>query len=210
MDSAYHLAVDFVIILILILGIWRFNAPQTARSGNLLAAFALLCALGVVLCGNVILDPATVIFALLAGGAVGALVAVRVNMIQIPAMIAFQHGAGEAVDGDAPVEAARQKVLARRRDARRVGVQPLDEVAVACVERRRQPSIGAAEVDHQAASNTRQGQDLLCSGVGRSAGRALRPCEQQERGDQGEGRTGDEAKRAQAVQCHKQPPGGLP
>ncbi len=31
---------------------------------------------------------------MLAGGAVGCLVAVRVNMIQIPAMVAFQHGAG--------------------------------------------------------------------------------------------------------------------
>jgi NAD(P) transhydrogenase subunit beta len=35
-----------------------------------------------------------VILALLAGGAAGWLVAVRVNMIQIPAMVAFQHGAG--------------------------------------------------------------------------------------------------------------------
>ena len=94
MDSTWHLLIDFVIISILILGIWRFNAPQTARSGNFTAAFALLCALGVVLYANPILEPATVVLALSAGGAVGCFVAVRVNMIQIPAMVAFQHGAG--------------------------------------------------------------------------------------------------------------------
>lgn len=94
MDSAPHLLVDFVIILILILGIWRFQRPQTARSGNLAAALALLCALGAVFARHTLHEPATVLLALLAGSAVGCLVAVRVSMLQIPAMVAFQHGAG--------------------------------------------------------------------------------------------------------------------
>lgn len=94
MNSTWRLVIDFAIILILLLGMWRFRAPQTARSGNFAAAFALLCALGVVLAGNAIREPAAVVLALLAGGAVGCLVAVRVNMLQIPAMVAFQHGAG--------------------------------------------------------------------------------------------------------------------
>jgi NAD(P) transhydrogenase subunit beta len=38
--------------------------------------------------------PALVVAALLVGGLAGGLVAVRVNMLQIPAMVAFQHGAG--------------------------------------------------------------------------------------------------------------------
>ena len=33
-----------------------------------------------------------VVLALAVGGLVGCLVAMRVNMIQIPAMVAFQHG----------------------------------------------------------------------------------------------------------------------
>ena len=94
MDSPSHLMIDFAIILILIVGIWRFNAAHTARSGNLAAALALLCALGVVLYRNPLQEPAIVILALLVGGAAGGLVAARVNMIQIPAMVAFQHGAG--------------------------------------------------------------------------------------------------------------------
>ena len=40
------------------------------------------------------MEPATVVLALAVGGMVGCAVAVRVNMIQIPAMVAFQHGAG--------------------------------------------------------------------------------------------------------------------
>lgn len=94
MDSDRHLLIDLAIILILILGIWRFHAPETARSGNFTAAFALLCALGAVLFGSPIRDPGTVLVALLAGAAVGTVMAVRVNMIQMPAMVAFQHGAG--------------------------------------------------------------------------------------------------------------------
>lgn len=94
MDSAWHILVDLAIVLILILGIWRFRTPDTARGGNLMAAVAMLCALVWVFSSNSIRDPATVVLALLAGGAAGCLVAVRVNMIQIPAMVAFQHGAG--------------------------------------------------------------------------------------------------------------------
>jgi NAD/NADP transhydrogenase beta subunit len=86
--------IDFVIIAILILGIWQFRTPRGARGGNLTAAFAMLCALGVVWYAKPVLAPATVVLALVVGGTVGCLVAMRVNMIQIPAMVAFQHGAG--------------------------------------------------------------------------------------------------------------------
>jgi len=94
MNSVWHLLFDVAVMLILFLGIWRFREPQTARSGNFLALFALLCAVGVVLVGNPIREPATVVLALCAGGAAGCVVAVRLNMIQIPAMVAFQNGAG--------------------------------------------------------------------------------------------------------------------
>ena len=47
-----------------------------------------------VLLVNPLRDPAVVILALLAGGAAGVVVAMRTKMIQMPAMIAFQHGMG--------------------------------------------------------------------------------------------------------------------
>ena len=50
--------------------------------------------MGVVWYSEAILEPAIVVLALVAGGSLGCWVATRVNMIQIPAMVAFQHGAG--------------------------------------------------------------------------------------------------------------------
>ncbi len=86
--------IDLLVILILISGIRLFRTPRSARGGNLLAAFALALALVVVLVRNPILDPAIVLTALLLGSVVGLWVAMKVSMVQIPAMVAFQHGAG--------------------------------------------------------------------------------------------------------------------
>ncbi|MBN2578987.1 MAG: NAD(P)(+) transhydrogenase (Re/Si-specific) subunit beta [Pirellulales bacterium] len=94
MDLGYHLLIDAVVVLILLFGIRQFRSASGARFGNLAAAFALFCALVIVWCRNPVLEPSLVIVGLLAGGAIGWLVALRVNMIQIPAMVAFQHGAG--------------------------------------------------------------------------------------------------------------------
>ncbi len=88
------LGVDLVIILILVAGIAQFRAPRVARSGNLTAAFALLCAAVLVLYRHRVMDLPLVAGAVLLGSALGGWVAARVNMIQIPAMVAFQHGAG--------------------------------------------------------------------------------------------------------------------
>ena len=94
MNSHWRLLLDFGIIAILLFGVALFRAPRTARAGNLAAALALAGALIAVLLVNPLRDPAVVILALLAGGAAGVVVAMRTKMIQMPAMIAFQHGMG--------------------------------------------------------------------------------------------------------------------
>lgn len=94
MDYTFELLIDLAIILVFLGGFRLFRTPRGARSGNLLAAFALLMAVAVVLWRHRILQPELVLIALLAGSLVGWMVAMRVNMIQIPAMVAFQHGAG--------------------------------------------------------------------------------------------------------------------
>lgn len=94
MISAWRLVGELAVILILLLGIRRFRTPRAARSGNLMAAFALACGAAIALDGNPIREPATVVLALLTGGAIGGLVAMRASMIQIPAMVGFQNGAG--------------------------------------------------------------------------------------------------------------------
>ncbi len=86
--------IDLLVILILIAGVRLFRTPKGARGGNLLAALAMTLALAVVLVRHPILDPALVVGALLLGSAVGVWVAMKVSMVQIPAMVAFQHGAG--------------------------------------------------------------------------------------------------------------------
>lgn len=94
MDTWQQLPTDAIIIALLVLGIWQFRVAVRARSGNLTAALALLCALGAVFSRYPVLEPAIVALALVLGGLLGWLVAVRVSMIQIPAMVAFQNGAG--------------------------------------------------------------------------------------------------------------------
>jgi H+-translocating NAD(P) transhydrogenase subunit beta len=94
MDSSLQLMLDLAIVLILLLGLWQFRTPRGALRGNLTAAFALLCALATVLCRHPVHAWAVVLCALAIGSLVGGAIAFRVNMIQIPAMVAFQHGAG--------------------------------------------------------------------------------------------------------------------
>jgi NAD/NADP transhydrogenase beta subunit len=88
------LLIDFTVIAVLILGIRQFREPQRARYGNLTAAFALCMALVLVLYRHGIVDVGTVAVSLLAGSIAGYALARSVNMIQVPAMVAFQHGAG--------------------------------------------------------------------------------------------------------------------
>jgi NAD(P) transhydrogenase subunit beta len=86
--------VDLSIIALLVAGIAQFRTPRGARSGNGTAAAALLLAIALVLYRNAIVEPTLLAAALALGGGIGTLVAMRVTMIQIPAMVAFQHGMG--------------------------------------------------------------------------------------------------------------------
>ncbi len=94
MDNWLDLIIDLIIILIFLGGFTRFRTPKGARTGNFSAAFALALAIIVVITRNRIMQPHIVIIALLIGSAAGWFIAMRVNMIQIPSMVAFQHGAG--------------------------------------------------------------------------------------------------------------------
>ncbi len=94
METGLILGTDFLIILLLLLGFFQFRNPPGARRGNFTAAFALLCAFGLVIGRHGSVEPGLVLAALLLGGALGWAVAARIQMIQIPAMVAFQHGAG--------------------------------------------------------------------------------------------------------------------
>ena len=88
------LLVDVTIIVILIIGIRQFREPLGAKRGNQTAALALSLAFILVLYRFGIVDIGIVVLALLAGAIAGLVLARIVSMIQVPAMVAFQHGAG--------------------------------------------------------------------------------------------------------------------
>ena len=94
MGDTAKLLIELAIIVVLIAGIAQFRSPAGARRGNYTAAFALALAIVFVLVDNDVRSWAVIVPAFLVGAAAGWLVAVRVNMIQIPALVAFQHGAG--------------------------------------------------------------------------------------------------------------------
>ncbi|NLY00641.1 MAG: NAD(P)(+) transhydrogenase (Re/Si-specific) subunit beta [Rhodopirellula sp.] len=94
MDQASRLFVDLAIVAAFLLGIGLFRGLQTARRGNFLAAMALASALGIVIARHSFDAWGVLLTALLAGSLIGWAVAMRVHMIQIPAMIALQNGAG--------------------------------------------------------------------------------------------------------------------
>jgi H+-translocating NAD(P) transhydrogenase subunit beta len=94
MNTWPSLVIDLFIICLFLGGISLFYRPKEARTGNLMAACAIAAAFLAVLLRNPFEEPALIIIALALGAAAGWLVARAVNMIQIPAMVAFQHGAG--------------------------------------------------------------------------------------------------------------------
>ena len=94
MSNWLHLLIDLSVITLFFVGFYKFRHPKGARTGNLTAAFAILTACLLVLYRNDILDPGFVVVAMLIGLTAGWIVAIMVDMIQIPAMVAFQHGAG--------------------------------------------------------------------------------------------------------------------
>jgi len=94
MNDWQHLLIDIGIVLLLTFGIWQFRARQGARRGNLTGALALAAAIGVALWREPVQAVALVVAVVVAGGLVGWAVAFRVDMVQIPAMVAFQHGCG--------------------------------------------------------------------------------------------------------------------
>lgn len=94
MNTLPGLLLDISIIALFLVGISRFKTPPEARKGNQLAAVALSVAFILVLLRFHILTPELVLLALVIGAGGGWLWAMRVNMTQIPAMVAFQNGAG--------------------------------------------------------------------------------------------------------------------
>ena len=77
-----------------IIGLKRLSHPKTARSGNIIAAVGMLIAIVATLVSSDILDLRLIAIGLIIGSTIGALVAARVQMTQMPQMVAIFNGFG--------------------------------------------------------------------------------------------------------------------
>lgn len=103
------LLVDLLVLAIFLVGIARFRSPRAARSGNIGVALAVLAAIVISVSQNPLHSLVIVALALAAGSAAGWYISRGVNMTQIPALVAFQNGAGGlAAAIVSAVELARQ------------------------------------------------------------------------------------------------------
>jgi NAD(P) transhydrogenase subunit beta len=95
MSDPQTLIVDLVVLVFFLMGIARFRSPESARAGSILIALTLLLgAVVIVLARRPLHAPAVVLVALAVGAVTGGFAARRVTMTRIPAMVAFQNGAG--------------------------------------------------------------------------------------------------------------------
>ena len=80
--------------VLFIFGIKRLSHPRTARSGNMIAAFGMLVAIITTLLINGNLDYKLITIGVIIGSIIGAFFAVRVEMTQMPQMVAIFNGFG--------------------------------------------------------------------------------------------------------------------
>ena len=87
--------ISYVLASVLfILGIKKLSHPKTARNGNLLAAFGMLVAIVSTLVAYEMIDYQMIIVGMIIGTIIGALFAQKVEMTQMPQMVAIFNGFG--------------------------------------------------------------------------------------------------------------------
>jgi NAD(P) transhydrogenase subunit beta len=77
-----------------IFGIRQGTHPRTARRGNLIAAVGMAIAIAITLSLDVIGNGALILIGILIGTAVGVIASIRVQMTQMPQMVALYNGVG--------------------------------------------------------------------------------------------------------------------
>ena len=85
--------------VLFILGLKRLSSPETARTGNAIAALGMLLAVSATLMDRAIIDFSWILVGILAGSAVGLVMARTVKMTAMPQMVAVFNGFGGAASG---------------------------------------------------------------------------------------------------------------
>ncbi len=92
--SALQIIISAVLAVLVLAGISMMSKVRTAVAGNLLSAFAMLCGIVVTLLFAGVVSVWTIYVSILIGALVGSLLAVRVQMIQMPQTVALFNGLG--------------------------------------------------------------------------------------------------------------------
>ena len=111
--------------ILLILGMRNLASPKTAPRGNWIAASGLLIAVVATLLINEVVSFGLIIAGIIVGGAIGGVLATRIEMTAMPQMVALLNGFG----GGASALVASAELL----DYSRLGVPPEGIVPVAIV-----------------------------------------------------------------------------
>ena len=115
-----------VAAVLFILGLRNLSSPKTATLGNQMAAVGMLIAIVATLMVSEVVDYPLVIAAIVVGGLIGAVAAVRVEMTSMPQMVALLNGFG----GAASVLVASAEVFSRSlQDNDPTGIVPIAIVA---------------------------------------------------------------------------------
>jgi H+-translocating NAD(P) transhydrogenase subunit beta len=93
-NSDFVTACYIVAFSLFIFGIQQGTHPRTARRGNLIAAAGMLVAVATTLSLDVIGNGALILIGIVIGTAVGAIASHRVQMTQMPQMVALYNGVG--------------------------------------------------------------------------------------------------------------------
>jgi len=80
--------------VLFILGIKKLSHPKTAREGNFIAALGMLIAIAATLLSNGQIDLKLIFIGMIIGSIIGALFATKVEMTQMPQMVAIFNGFG--------------------------------------------------------------------------------------------------------------------
>ncbi len=108
---ALQIIISAVLAVLVLAGISMMSRVRTAVAGNLLSAFAMLCGIVATLLFAGVVSVWTIYVSILIGALVGSILAVRVQMIQMPQTVALFNGLGGgasalvgllSVQGDTP------------------------------------------------------------------------------------------------------------
>jgi NAD(P) transhydrogenase subunit beta len=95
MHASLIIQLSYLVSAVLfILGLKRLSSPATARGGNTLAALGMLVAVAATLLDQSIIDFTWIIVGVVAGGAIGLIMARTVKMTSMPQMVAVFNGFG--------------------------------------------------------------------------------------------------------------------